>query len=447
MRGVRLGRVAWVLAVLAAAAGPSAVGQERDEALAGELDAYLRKHVLAPRYPAAVDREHGGFHAHFARDWSPLPDRRRFLVYQTRMTWTAATVALARPDLRDEYLGYARHGLAFLRDGMWDREHGGFLSSVLLDGRPDPDDPVKIVYGQAFAIYSLAAAHRATGDASALELAERAFRWVEARYRDEGRPGYRGGVNADGTRLPFDPESVRPANDAMGTSSGYRDMNAHIHLLEAYAALLREWPDAQLRARTQALFELVRDRFYAEPGCLNLYLDPDGRPVPGPVSFGHDVETGFLLIEAADALGVPEDLRAHRAARRLVDHALAWGWNAETGQLYEMGAGLFPAYDRSIQWWALYEMVNVLSLMDALHGQETPRYREALRKTWRYTRDTLTDTQYGGVYGGVDAQGRVDPAKSHDWNATYHTARALLLTADRLRRPPPQTTSRPPPAR
>ena len=44
-------------------------------------------------YPRAVDREHGGFHQNFARDWSPRPDDSKFLVYQARMTWTAAAYA------------------------------------------------------------------------------------------------------------------------------------------------------------------------------------------------------------------------------------------------------------------------------------------------------------------------------------------------------------------
>jgi hypothetical protein len=36
----------------------------------------------------------------------------------------------------------------------------------------------------------------------------------------------------------------------------------------------------------------------------------------------------------------------------------------------------------------------------------------------------------------MDERGEVDcESKSHNWFASYHTARALLFTADRLRRP------------
>jgi mannobiose 2-epimerase len=400
------------------------------------MDAYLVRHVLKTRYPASVDAVNGGFHANFAADWTKRPDRHRFVVYQARQTWTAASVALARPALRGEYLGYVRHGIAFLRGKQWDEAHGGFWNRVLLDGTPDPEDRgMKMTYGQAFGVYSLAVAHRATKDPAALDLARRGYEWVEAHCRDEGRPGYRNAVAADGSPLPTDPDASapRPAS-AMGAPPDYRDMNTSIHLLEAWTELLREWPDAGLRARTLHLFELIRDRFYSEPGTLHLYLDPTGWPVAGPSSFGHDVETGFLLLEAADALGLREDPKVHRVARRLVDHALALGWDQKTGQLWEQGFAIRPAFDKSIEWWAQFEMVNALSVMDEVHGRETARYRDEMTKAWRFVVERLTDHEKGGVFGGIDEEGHVRTAKSHDWNATYHTARTLLLTADRLRR-------------
>jgi mannobiose 2-epimerase len=211
-------------------------------------------------------------------------------------------------------------------------------------------------------------------------------------------------------------------------------MNTHIHLLEAWTELLREWPDPGLRASTQRLYEMVRDRFYSEPGTQHLFLDASGWPVAGPSSFGHDVETAFLLIEASEALGIQGDAKLERVARRLVDHALALGWNSETGQLYEQGFALRPAFDRSIEWWAQFELVNALSVMHARHGAEGPRYREALDKAWGFVRDKLTDHDKGGVFAGVEADGRVRPGKSNDWMAAYHTARSLLLTGERLRR-------------
>ncbi len=44
-------------------------------ALRGRMEALLREELTRDWYPRAVDRDRGGFHQSFARDWSPMPDR------------------------------------------------------------------------------------------------------------------------------------------------------------------------------------------------------------------------------------------------------------------------------------------------------------------------------------------------------------------------------------
>ena len=435
-----LGFVALVLALPAAALGqpvPPATPETR-QAIAAELDAYLSKHVLAPRFPRCVDETHGGFHTNYGRDWSPLEDRTRFIVYQARVVWTAATVARLRPEARAEYLPYVRHGVRYLADVMWDREHGGFHTHVDLTGRAVPGDSARSrpVYGQAFAVYGLAAAHAATGDPEPLELARRGWRWIEDHYRDDLGPGYRSGVKPDGTPFPVPAggdEGIGERESIEGPAL-HRTMNDHIHLLEAYAELLRSWPDPELRKRTEELLAFVRDRLFVEPGCLYTALRPDGRPVPAPVSFGHDVETAFLMIEAEEALGRPPSAATLRAARMLVDHALARGFDPVRGQLFEYGSAYGAAIDRSVQWWAQFEAWNAFFLMHDLYGKETSRYWDAAMKAWSLTRDAFTDKEHPGVCPQMDEDGTVRCAsKSHQWFVSYHTARSLLFTADRLR--------------
>ena len=49
------------------------------------------------------------------------------------MTWTAAAFAQYSPAHRDEFVEYARHGIAFLDQVMRDKELGGF--HWILDAR------------------------------------------------------------------------------------------------------------------------------------------------------------------------------------------------------------------------------------------------------------------------------------------------------------------------
>ena len=106
---------------------PSTLLQDQEaSALGRKIDEILRKELTEHWYPHAVDRKRGGFHQNMARDWSLQPDENVSLVYQARMTWTAAAFAQYSRPHHDEYVKYARHGVEFLDRVMRDKEFGGF---------------------------------------------------------------------------------------------------------------------------------------------------------------------------------------------------------------------------------------------------------------------------------------------------------------------------------
>ena len=93
------------------------------------------------------------------------------------MTWTAAAYAEFDKARRDEYLGYARHGIAFLDTVMRDKEHGGFHWILDADGQVDPRlGDEKHVYGISFVIYAASKVREVTGDELALKVAPRRLR-------------------------------------------------------------------------------------------------------------------------------------------------------------------------------------------------------------------------------------------------------------------------------
>ncbi len=163
------------------AATADAIVREIDNALASELSLF---------YPRAVD-DAGGFNSTFKEDWTPVPRSVRQLVFQSRMTWTAAEAIRQRRVSTEEFSKYVRHGVEFLRDRMWDREMGGFFRAVDPTGNIEPSfGDEKHVYGMAFAIYALANAHAATGDDDALALARDAFHWLEKHAHDARNGGF-----------------------------------------------------------------------------------------------------------------------------------------------------------------------------------------------------------------------------------------------------------------
>lgn len=404
--------------------------------LADQMEAHLKDGVLAKWFPACVDKVRGGFHAHFTEKWQRGDDGGKFLVFQGRMTWVSAKVALRYPAVADTYKSYARHGVQFLNEVLWDKEHGGLFWGLDENGRICARfGEEKHVYGISFGIYGAAAAYEATHDAEALELAKRTFAWLDKNAHDDAHGGYHEALTRAGKPI-LAPPSPAKQHDGIGTLYGYKSMNSHIHLLEAFTELYRVWPDKQVEARLRELFLIVRDKIAVPPGCLNLYFTPDWRPVPEHDSFGHDIETAFLLLEAAEVLKQADDAKTLAVARSLVDHGLEWGWDSEHGGFYDKGGAFTKAYGLEKVWWTQAEGLNVLLMMHEKFGRATPRYWEAFLKQWEFIWTHQVDHRYGEWYASVSREGKPTPkeAKGQIWKAAYHNGRALLNVTAALRR-------------
>ena len=408
-------------------------------ALRARVDALLRSELTEKWYPRSIDRELGGFHQNFARDWSAEPDESRFLVYQARMTWTAAAFAEHSKAHRDEYLRHARHGIEFLDQVMWDEKEGGFHWILDPRGQVDPRlGDEKHVYGTSFVIYAGSKVRQVCGDERALKLAREAFDWLEAHAHDKEHGGYFEAIRRDGTPILHWDENapVKQRLDRLQGYYGFKSMNAHIHLLEALAELSKVDRSDLVKERLREVHAIVRDKIAAEPGALNLYLTLDWQATPAHDSFGHDVETAYLLVDAAEALGIPDDPKTWHMARRLVDHALDWGWDSQHGGFYDKGEVFNGvAFAKNKVWWTQAEGLNALLLLHRKYGKTTDRYWSAFLKQWEFIDKHLIDPEHGGWFMETTREGKRvgDGRKATPWKANYHTARAMINVVNMLR--------------
>ena len=97
--------------------------------LANEMEQSLRKELLAPWYPRAVDTISGGFLTTFTYDFKPTGPQDKMIVTQSRHVWTNSKAALRYPTVA-YYKQSARHGYHFLRDFMWDKVIGAFYTML-----------------------------------------------------------------------------------------------------------------------------------------------------------------------------------------------------------------------------------------------------------------------------------------------------------------------------
>lgn len=396
-------------------------------------------------YPLSIDTVNGGFFSDINYKWELEGIQNKFVVSQARHVWSTAHAAMFYQD--DNTLRkIAFHGLEFLRDKMWDKEYGGFYDLVTKQGEPIKEDGkiVKRAYGNAFVIYGLSAYYKAFGDAAALHLAQETFQWLEKSSYDTEHGGYYQFVSRDGIPL---------VNGYMGAPP--KDQNSTIHLLEAFTELYKVWPDPLVKERLNSLLLLVRDKITTEKGYMVLFFKRDWTPVSfkdaspnvrernyefDHVSFGHDVETAYLMLEASEALGIKNDTVTLTVAKRMVDHGLENGWDKERGGLFD--GGYYPSGQSRLiivrntkEWWCQVEALNSFLLMSELFPRDERDYFDKFCIQWEYCKMYLIDHEHGGWYwGGIDIvpQNKYVP-KVSIWKCNYHTSRSLINCINRLK--------------
>ena len=413
----------------------SAVEPARSAGLADSLLVSLEKYIIDSWYPVIIDTLHGGYISDLNYDWTLTESsQKKALVQQARHVWATSFLYQFYPGRKD-FLEYSAHGFRFLRDHMWDKEFGGFHAFCLKEG--DPDEQTisdKRIYGEAFAVYGLSHYYLVSRDEEALDLAKKAFLWMEEHAHDHEYGGYFEFLMRDGT--PLLPGSDGNGNPGDSPATGLKDYNSSIHLMEAFTALYSIWPDTLVRKRLEEMFYLIRDTFVHPDGYLQLYFYPDWTLVPDEtftrhITYGHDVETAYLLLETADILGFGEDEKTHRIAKRLVDHSLESGWDKEAGGFYDAGKeidGEIRIINDHKAWWSQIEGLNALVLMHTLHPDDPRDYFSLALRMWEYIDRYLIDKKYGGWYNqGLDITPESrSKRKSHAWKTSYHTSRGMV---------------------
>jgi cellobiose epimerase len=363
----------------------------------------------------ASDDEQGGIIGLIDEDGTPHPDAPKGVILHARALWTYAA---AYRCLGDETYGRAADAAAVhFAAHFVDPTFGGVF--WMTDARGRPMDERKHVYAQAFAIYALAEHFRATGDEHSLRGAIAIFRLVEAHAYDPVRIGYEECFSRAWTPLVDVRLSEVDLNEP-------RSMNTHLHLLEAYTTLHAVWNDARLTERIRTLLELFLERIIAPEGDhVTGFFTEQWEPRSTKISYGHDIETSWLLVEGARTLGDPSlSVRVRAAALRLAAAVLERGFDTEHGGLFNERDG--EELDTDKEWWPQAEAI--VGFLAAHRESGDAAYLEAALATWRFVDRHMIDRQNGEWFRRVSRAGDVTRGgeKVGPWKCPYHDARACL---------------------
>ncbi|MGD1006521.1 MAG: AGE family epimerase/isomerase [Ignavibacteriaceae bacterium] len=286
--------------------------------------------------------------------------------------------------------------------------------------------------------------YKAFGDPSALELAKRAFYWLEKHSYDPKYGGYFQFMQKNGTPYLQGYSGTLP-----------KDQNSSIHLMESFTELYDVWHDPLLKERLGSLLSIIRDTIVTQKGYMHLFFKRDWTPLSyrdsseslrmsnlnfDHVSFGHDIETAYFLLEASGKLGIQNDNVTLRIAKKMVDHSIKNGWDKENGGIYD-GGYYFKEDINNIkivietkEFWTQVETLNSLLMMSQLFPKEQKNYYNKFLEQWDYIKRYVLDNEYGGWYwGGIDKAPEVKyRSKADIWKADYHSTRAMINCLRRL---------------
>jgi len=366
------------------------------------------------------DPVHGGFYGQVSNSNEPNPLAPKGSVLNARILWTFAAAYNYTHD--PAHLAVARRAYEYLAAHFLDPAHGGVYWTV--DYLGQPLDTKKQLYALAFSLYGLAEYYRASGDAAALGQAQALFDTIEARSFDPVHGGYFEAFARDWLPLADARLSAKDA-DAPKT------MNTHLHILEAYATLYQVWPDPRLQQQLKALLLDFANHFLgAGSHHLTLFFDAAWQPWPDVVSFGHDVEAAWLLLEAAETLGEPDLISHFRQVAVQLAHAAAEGLASDGSLRYEQALG--GQWDADRHWWVQAEAV--VGFYNAYQVSGDPQFQSLSEGAWRFIQQHLLDRARGEWYWGVRPDYSAMPGqdKAGLWKCPYHNSRACLEMLRRL---------------
>ena len=365
------------------------------------------------RFWLALRDPHGGFFGEVNASGEIVPDAPRGVILNARIIWAFAAAYQWLP--KPEYRNAAVAAGEWFLDHFVDSENGGVFWSVTSSG--EPLDDKKQLYSQGFAIYGLSELYKVTRDPKVLASAAALFQMVEMHFSDAEHGGYIEALARDFSPLADMSLSAHDIN-------ADKTMNSHLHLLEAYANLYTVWPDETLRNALEHLLDIVCTRIMGPDGHLQLYFRRDWSVLPGGVSYGHDIETSWLLLECAFAT------RDFDLVSKVRPYALAMGKAGNEGLLpdgsmrYEQL--LDGSFDDSRQWWVQAETVVGNLWLWKYHGDAEAAHRALA--CWSYIRNHLVDLDGGEWHWAILPDGTPDLAqpKAGFWKCPYHNTRMCL---------------------
>lgn len=381
-----------------------------------ELDSILQYWI-----ENTIDKINGGFFGKIDNDNVVYTTAPKGAVLNARILWTFS--AAYNYTKTDEHFSIAQRAFEYIRDHFIDKEYGGVYWTVDYTGCML--DLKKQVYAIAFCIYGLSEYYKASGNKDALKLAIELYNAIEKYSYDDTYKGYLEAFARDWSEAGDIRLSAKDAN-------GKKTMNTHLHIIEAYANLYTIQPSSSLKNKITGLLELF-DKYFIDQKKfhLKLFFDENWNEKPDVISYGHDIEAAWLLLQCAEIIQDEEWTNVYKQHAVKIANAVVEGLDKDGGLWYEYE----PAQERLIKekhWWLQAEAM--IGFFNAYEISGNENHLQYSFNNWQFIKQYILDKENGEWYWGIkeDHSIMTGEDKAGLWKCPYHNARACLEIIKRI---------------
>ncbi|OUR97627.1 hypothetical protein A9Q86_15545 [Flavobacteriales bacterium 33_180_T64] len=355
-----------------------------------------------------IDYQNGGFVSELDNENLVRQNSSKGVILNTRILWGFS--AISNHLKTQEYKAICERSFTYLKK-FNDNVHKGLYWE--LNHKGHVLDSTKNSLAQAHAIYALSEYYLFSRNEEAKLWAIEIFETIESNAKLKTGLGY-----LDNFNEIWHPTSPNPNTKRLGT---------HIHFLEAYTSLLKIHQSQALKNSIKTIIETILTRFLHKDFYFETIMDVDWNPVSEHVSFGHNAEVSWILVEAAQALNDPilikqTELTLIDVTNKLITEAIT-----NLGSVLHKRTVETNKTDTNILWWTQTEALIALFYANSIQPNNDIYIKVSI-KIWEFIKEYFINHTYGEWYALLDSNGNPNPKeyKVGMWKSLYHNARLCI---------------------
>jgi mannobiose 2-epimerase len=385
-------------------------------AVSAELDS-----ILEYWSKNTIDNQNDGFIGQIDYNDKIISGAEKGSVLNARILWSFS--ASYQSTKNEDHKKTATRAFDFLSNYFYDPEYGGLFWSINAD--KTPKDTKNQIYALAFAIYGLSEYYAISNDKKALEIARNLYLTIQKHSYDPINKGYLEAFTRDWQPI----EDLRLSNK---DANEKKTMNTHLHIVEAYANLYKVWKDKTLQKDITELLQTIEQHFInPKTGHLHLFFDENWVEKPDVISYGHDIEAAWLLLQCAE---ISEDKNLIAKYKK---HAVQMADVSQEG--LDTDGGLWYEFDpekkkliKEKHWWVQAE--SLVGFYNAYELTGDKKYLDIVFNNWEFINKHILDKQNGEWFWGIYKDySLIQKDKAGFWKCPYHNSRACLELMQRIK--------------